>query len=1126
MEKFSVKKPLTVFVAVVLVIILGIVSYAKMTPDLFPNMDMPYVMVMTTYPGATPEKVETVVTKPLEQSLATLEKIKNVQSVSDSNYSMVMLEFNNDVNMDTVSVDILQKINLIEGSWSEEIGTPTLIKMNPSMIPVTVAAVGFEGKDQIELSNFVKDTLIKQLEGTSGVASISTGGMLEEKINVVISQDKIDNINNKVLASINGELAAAERKLNDGKKELNQGMSKVSESRQQLEAGAQFMEQEQYKQAEEKLSETEAKLKEGLKEIEKQEKVLEQKGNQARKSANIGEKITVEMISGILKAQNFAMPAGYVEEDGVKYLVSVGDTINSEKEAQNTYLFNLGIGGIGDILLKDVADVFVKDNSDKIYSTINGQNGVVLSLSKQSNVPTAQVSQNIAEKFEKLSDKYEGLEFTTLMDQGLYINMVVKSIIDSLLWGALFAILILLLFLRDLRPTIITLCSIPISIIFAIVLMYFSGITLNLISLSGLAVAVGMLVDNSVVVIENTFRLRRMGISAAKAAVAGAKQVAGAITASTLTTICVFVPIVFTDGLTRQLFADMALTVAYSLLASLIISLTLVPAMSSKMLINVNEREGKLFSGILKKYRTSVDFALRHKVLVITFALLLLIVSTTMTLSKGLTFMPDISSPQLSVNLEMPEGSNIEETRKMSDKVIDKIKTIKEVETVGAVLASSGIMGMANNDDTDVTKVSMYIMLNEDMEKTSNQVAQEINSLCEDFECEVVAKGSSMGDFTSAFGGEGVSINVYGDSLQTLQKSAKKIAKTVKNIDGIEEVTNGIEDSDLELHFVVNKTEAMRKGVTVAQVYGAIVEELKTKETSTNVTWKGDDYDVVVSSDTKSELQIDDVKNMTIKVKDQNGTEKEIYVKDIAKLEETTTLNSIGRDNQVRYITVKATVKDGYNITKVTSDAEKALSKLSFSKDSSFEFSGEKETIMDAMGDLILMLILGIIFVYMIMVAQFQSLKSPFIIMFTIPLAFTGGLLALLITDKEVSVIAMIGFIMLCGIIVNNGIVLVDYINQLRAKGMKKREAIIEAGVTRMRPILMTSLTTILGLSVMALGKSSGTDMMQPVAIVCIGGLLYATLLTLYVIPVIYDVMNKEKFKQITDEELDIGNII
>ena len=1148
MSKFSVKKPFTVFVAVIVILVTGIVSYTKMTPDLFPDIDMPYVIVVTPYTGATPEKVESNVTKPLEQNLATLTDIKNIQSVSNSNYSMVILEFEASVNMDTISSDILQKINLVEGGWEETVGTPTIMKINPNMIPVNVAAVDYEGMERAELSAFVSDTLAAKLEGTAGVASISQSGILDEQVNVVLNQDKIDALNNKVLSSIDSQLASAQNQLNEKKAQVNSGKSQLTEqekkisqgkkqltdAEEKLEEAKPYLPEEQYQQQADKLAETKKQLIDGEKELadarsqltsaESQLKTaqaqLDSQAEQARAKADLGDKITTEMVSGILQGQNFSMPAGYVEEGGSNYLVSVGDSISTEKQAKNLFLFDSGIDSVGKVYLKDVADVFVSDNEDELYAKINGKDGVVLSFSKQSNYATAEVCENIQEKFGELSAEYDGLQFTTLMNQGDYINLVVDSILSSLLWGALFAVLILFLFLKGIKPTIITLCSIPISIVFALLLMYFSGISINLISMSGLAVSVGMLVDNSVVVIENTVRLRRQGVPAVKAAVAGAKQVGAAITASTLTTICVFVPIIFTDGLTRQLFTDMALTVTYTLLASLIIALTLVPAMSSKMLINVKEAESPVYLKLLEKYKTSVTFVLKHKAPALLIAVLLLLGSVYFSVEKGFIFMPEMSSPQIQATLEMPKGSSLEETKEQADEAIERIEKIEDVETVGAIL-STGMMSGSSSQ----ASVSFYIMLDEKMERSSSQVAEEINSACSGMEGAVTASGSSMGDYTTALGGSGVSINVYSADLDHLQEAAKEITGRLEKVDGIAEVESGIQEADREYHFSVRKTAAMKKGLTVAQVYTAIVEAMTYENAATTVTWENNDYDVVVSSQEKEALTPEDIKDLTLTVEGADGTRQKVKLNDIAVLEEKESLKSINRDNQNRYLTVTGVLEEGYNVTKVTTAAENALADYQAPEDTTVEFSGENETIMDAMGDVVLMMILGVVFVYLIMVAQFQSLKSPFIIMFTIPLAFTGGLLALLLTGKEISVIAMIGMVMLAGIIVNNGIVLVDYTNQLRARGAGKREAIVEAGMTRMRPILMTSLTTILGLIVMALGNSAGTDLMQPVALVCIGGLTYATLLTLYIVPVIYDIMNKEEYKHISEADLDISNI-
>ncbi|MGC2873485.1 efflux RND transporter permease subunit [Ihubacter sp. mB4P-1] len=1164
MSKYSVKKPFTVFVAVVLILVTGIVSYTKMTPDLFPNIDMPYVIVMTPYPGATPEKVEGSVTKPMEQTLATLSDIKEIQSISNSNYSMVVLEFENSVNMDTVSSDILQKINLVSGSWEDIVGTPTIMKLNPNMIPVNVAAVNYEGKDRSQLSAFVSDTLQNQLEGTAGVASITASGVLKEQVNVVISQKKIDKINQKILASIDSQLADAQNQLNgqkakiddgksqiekqkkkleDGKKQLAEGKKQLNAAKEQLEASKDLLPPEQYaaqvavldenskklaatekqlKEGEKKLNDTNQKLDDASSQLNKAQSQMDVQAAQARKSADIGESITTEMISGILKGQNFSMPAGYIEEEGSNYLVSVGDNISTEKQAGNLFLFDSGVDTVGKVYLKDVADVFISDNAGELYAKINGEDGVVLSFSKQSNYATANVCESIQDKFDELTKEYEGLQFTTLMNQGDYIHLVVDSIISSLLWGALFAVVILFLFLRSIKPTVITICSIPISLVFAVLLMYFSGISINLISMSGLAVSVGMLVDNSVVVIENTVRLRRQGATAAQAAVAGAKQVGAAITASTLTTICVFVPIIFTDGLTRQLFTDMALTVAYTLIASLIVAMTLVPALSSKLLKNIKTEESKLYRSLIDKYQISLRLVLRHKAPVLLLAVALLVGSVYFSLAKGFIFMPEMSSPQLQATLEMPKGASLEETKEQADEALKRIKGIKEIETVGAMLSTGGMGGMGGSSQASV---SLYIMLDEKMERTSNDIAEDINKRCEDMRAKVKASGSSMGDFSAAMGGSGVSINVYSADLDHLQQTAKDISKKLLDVAGIESVESGVQDSDKEYHFTVKKTAAMKKGLTVAQVYAAIVDAMTYEDTATTVTWQDNEYDVVVSSQQKDALSTKDLRDLTLEIQGANGKTQQVKLSDIAELEEKETLKAINRDNQSRYLTVTGTLKQGYNITRVTSAAEEALKDYDLPEGTKFEFSGENESIMEAMGDLVLMLLLGIVFVYLIMVAQFQSLKSPFIIMFTIPLAFTGGLLALLIFGKEISVIAMIGMVMLTGIIVNNGIVLVDYINQLRASGMAKKDAIVEAGMTRMRPILMTSLTTILGLIVMAFGNSAGTDMMQPVALVCIGGLVYATLLTLYIVPAIYDIMNREKYHYVSDEDLELNMI-
>lgn len=1220
MSKFSVKKPLTIFVAVVMVIVLGVVSYTKMTPDLLPSIDMPYVVVVTPYPGASPQKVERAVTKPLEQSLATLDNIKNVQSMSGENFSMVFMEFTNDVNMDTVSVDILSYIDLIKPNWDEKVGSPYILKMNPSMVPVLVAAVSYEGKDAEEISRFLNDTLLDELDGVTGIAKVNTSGLIETDITISISQEKIDRLNNKLLGTVNGKLSDAQKELLDGQKKLDEAKAQLkeqedklndaknstydqlAEAKAQLNAGiaqvsalqtqiqilegdkmaleqqiqmanagmlpgvnvtnlqmqlatvtsqldglkaacgdaqAQLEElKKAYASAEkgsyealEQFGTLSDQMKEGQKQLADSQKTLNDGKKQMRDSsksaleqANISGFITMDTISGILKAQNFDMPAGYVTAGDDKVLVSVGDELTSKKEIADLVMFN--IDGLGDVRVKDVATVTLVNNADQVYGNINGQNGVLLTFSKQSNFATTISTNNLEDKFRALEEKYDGLSFTTLMSQGQYIYIIVESILSSLLWGALFAIIILLLFLRNVRPTFITLCSIPISLTFAIVLMYFSGVTINMMSLSGLAVSVGMLVDNSVVVIENIYRLRRNGVPVAKAAVAGAKQVSMAITASTLTTLCVFLPIVFTEGITRSLFQDMALTICFALFASLLIALTLVPAMSSLLLSKPIKEEGHSFDKLIEKYKKAIAWGLDHKKTILGTTLIALVVSLGISVGKGFIFIPEMSMPMMSGQVVTDEEATLEETVEVANQVVDKIMEVEGVDSCGAMLASQNALGLDMGGGT-TNQVSLYLLLEDDTKRSNKEIADEINEKCKGVDATVeIMTSSSVTEYTSALGGSGVSLKLYGDNERDLQKAAKMVGEAIEKLEGVKKVDNGIEELDREFHFTVDKKKAAQNGLTVAQIYSEIANKLNTETEATSITWEAEDYSINVEKSDKGDVTVDDILNMTIEANKSDGSVAKVKVKDVATLDDTTALSSINRYNQRTYLSVKGELKDGYNVTLVTEKATEAVEGLELPKGITVEFDGENETIMDAMWQLLQMLLLGILFVYGVMVTQFQSLKSPFIIIFTIPLAITGGLLGLIISGKEISAVAMVGFIMLVGIIVNNGIVLVDYINQLRESGMTKREAIIQGGVTRIRPILMTTLTTVFGLIIMAIGKTAGTDMMQPVAIVCIGGLLYATLLTLFVVPCIYDLMNKEEYKHVSEEDLDITGII
>ena len=1339
MSKFSVKKPLTIFVLVIAVLVLGVVSYLKMTPDLLPNMDFPYIMIMTTYPGASPEKVEAEVSKPMEQAMATLEHIKEITSTSGDSYSMLLLEFEESVNLDTIGVDIQQSITSLSAQWDDMVSAPYVLKINPSMLPVEVAAVSMDGMSTVELTEFLNETLMNKLEGISGVARISTTGAIVQELHVVLDQDRIDQLNKTIAEAINEKMDEAESEISKQKEELEKAQTQLEEAKDQLDGGKQTLADQTSKgeaelnhqqanllstkaQLQDQIAQLQAgktqvqstlsilkALQSGLAELQEQAdglmedldvllnlqetaKALQQLRQQfetqmeeirnnvelnqeeidaaieqiknsqeyiemeaawakllAQLAANgldiesiqkeieldrqaladiqnrldqleqsLGDQgmdpeslnqqiadlenslvqmdegiaalndalsqvdsgmlqlkdaqallsqqktmglleisgaaaelaanssgitmaltqidggldtlqstreqtlaqadltkiLTMDMVSSILTAQNFSMPAGYVEQDGISYMVSVGDSITELEQIENLLLFDMGMDGVEPIYLKDVAAVMVTDNRNETYARLNGQDGIVLSFEKQSTYATAETTNNINDRFRELEKEYPGLTFVALMNQGDYIYLIVESILNSLMLGAVFAIIVLFLFLKDIRPTIITLCSIPISVIFAVVLMYFSGVTINMISLSGLAVAVGMLVDNSVVVIENIYRLRAKGANVIQAAVSGAGQVAGAVTASTLTTVCVFLPIVFVEGITKQLFTDLALTMTFALVASLIVSLTLVPAMASGMLRKEKETKHKTMDKFLAGYSKAVSWSLNHKAVVLIVSLVLLIASGIGAVAKGLSFMPPMDMSNISVSIRMPEECSMEKATELADEVLERIDTVDGIATVGAMMSSGTSLMGGGSDSHDVT---VYITL-EDENASGAAVAKQIEEACADMECTVTGSSAMMD--MSMLTGSGISMRIYSDDMQALQNAAREAAGKLEQLDAVAQVSNGLEDTAPALHISIDRNKAMSKGITVAQIYMELANALKNTITMSTLELEGTSTSVIIEKPEDAYLTVDDLENYSFEVTGQTGETTTFLLKDVAEIQETTSLNSIQRLNQRRYLTVTATLKEGENVTLATAEAQRVIRNADLGEGVSYVFSGENETIMEAVEQLLLMLLLGVLLVYLVMVAQFQNLKSPFIVMFTIPLAFTGGFLALLICGMEVSVISLIGFVMLTGIIVNNGIVLVDYINQLRLEGKERRDAIVEAGVTRMRPILMTTITTILGLIDMAVRKTAGTALMQPVAVVCIGGLLYATLMTLFVVPCIYDILNKKELRHVRDEDL------
>ena len=1426
LSRFSVKKPMTVFVAVVLVLILGVMSFINMTTDLLPNMDLPYAVAYTTYIGASPEQVEQSVTKPMESALAATSGLKNITSVSQENVSIVVMEFEEGTGMDSAMIEMNAALDQLSGSLPDAAGSPILMKINPDLLPIMVLAVDSDSMARQELSEFTTSTVIPALERVDGVASVSGSGLLESQIRIELDQSRIDALNEKVLTAIDGSLADAEKQLKATRKQITEGKKKLEEQsgtayaqlvaaagqlsgikdqttigstlnsaevkalqavldqydamvklqkdyndaetaaralgaadyaklqllqttrttlranlkaaenslkaadaalkelgsseaalqkeltdaeaqrdaaqaaydaaaagaperlkddagwqalqRREAEKQAEIAELEKqlkedpdntelqakldtaqaalaaikteqtayinrndpetvkanealtaaqnsvtraetrletYRQSAAAKAEAEKTLAEGTKaldentaaikkilgeengekwieshdkvqddygtiaelnaaisalepripelkkelatakasqkeldaalsELDKAQSQLEtgklelsqqlilatvqlqqaeqalneaeeqfrQQRDAAYKAAGLDGILTQSAVSQLFMAQNFSMPAGYIQSADGRLALKVGDKFADLQELENWVLFDYSVGDVGQIRLSDIADIRLADNAEELYAKINGNDGVLLTVQKSSVASTSGACRNLYDTMERLEEKYEGLHLTALSDQGQYIDLVIRSVLQNLLFGALLATAILLLFLRDLRPTVIVAFSIPISLLFAVVLMYFTGVTLNIISLSGLALGVGMLVDNSIVAIENIYRLRQLGYNAATAAVHGCRQIAGAITASTLTTVCVFVPILFTGGLTRQIFADMGLTIAYSLGASLLVALTLVPALSGKLLTGdaAGKKPNRLLSRMMESYEKLLRLVLRHKAPVLLGAVALLIVSGLLAVGMGTAFMPEMDSPQVSVSIEMPEDATTAQGREMCDTVIDRILSVDGVDTVGAM---EGKTMMGGGD------LSLYVLLQQKRSGSSQQIAKEIEAACTDLDCTVTANGSTM-DMSMMTGGSGIRLAVTGDDMDTLRSAAAELARVVSAVEGVASVSDGQEENSTEVRITVDKAKAAEYNLTVAQVYQQVAAAVLSQTTATDITVNGSDLPVVVVPDDRDITTRETLEELKL-TGTKNGEDCEVRLSEIAAVTEAASSAAIHRENQSRTVTVTAQIADGYNIGLVSREVEKLLADYQMPEGCSYAFEGENEMIRSTMGDLALMIALAVALIYLIMVAQFQSLLSPFIVLFTIPLAFTGGLLGLWITGKELSVIAMLGFLMLAGVVVNNGIVFVDYVNQLRLEGRERTEALVQTGRDRIRPILMTALTTIFGLVTMALGLGSGGDMLQPLAIVTIGGLAYATLLTLFIVPAVYDIFLKKDPKKVVIEEVE-----
>ena len=715
------------------------------------------------------------------------------------------------------------------------------------------------------------------------------------------------------------------------------------------------------------------------------------------------------------------------------------------------------------------------------------------------------------------------------MNQGEYINIIIKSVLNSILLGAVLAIIVLALFLKDIRPTIIVAFSIPFSVLFAIIIMYFTGININVMSLAGLCLGIGMLVDNSIVVMENVYRFSNEGMSAPKAAVRGTAQVAGPILASTLTTICVFLPMVYTSGMVSQLLIPFAFTISYALIASLLVALTVVPTMGSVILRKAKEIKQPWFEKIKDIYGNILELALRFKIVPLLISIVLLIICVMQSMRTGIVMMDDMDSNQIAVSMTLEDTIKKEKAYQTADEVMGILTGIDGIKKVAGLDGNASVTSsMMETGATDNYTTFTFNIITEENIKTTREfrkIRKDIENKTKNVRCKkLTVSSSAIGDMSTLSGG-GLSVNVYGENQQKLIKISEDVVKMMKNISGVKTATNGIETADKMLHLKINRNKAAEHGLTIAQIYQEIAKHTTTEKNA--ITLNMDDKDVEVNLINETDkLTYENILDMKIETTEKNSDgedEKHTYkLSEFASEDDGYSMESITRENQKPYLTVTAELEDNANATLLSRKLQEKIDKYKAPDGYEVELAGDATQTTEMLKQMGKALALGFLLIYLIMVAQFQSLLSPFIVIFTVPLAFTGGMIGLGIFHLSISSMALMGFMILMGTVVNNGIVFVDYVNQLRMGGMAKKEALIETGKTRMRPILMTALTTILSMSVMVFSQDAGNAMQKGMAVVVAFGLLYATLMTLFIIPVMYDILYRKQPKEIDIDDTDL----
>ncbi|KAA3613309.1 MAG: AcrB/AcrD/AcrF family protein [Calditrichaeota bacterium] len=1050
---FSISRPVTITMFTVAAVIFGFVAFDRLPINLLPDISYPSLTVRTDYPGTAPGEVEYLISKPVEEAVGVVSGVVRTSSISRPGMSDVTLEFEWGTNMDFASLDVREKMDLL--NLPQDVEKPILLRFDPSLDPIMRVALAGE-ESLISLRLLAEERVKQELESLEGVASVQVSGGLEEEIQVNVNEGKL---------------------------------------------------------------------------------------------ASLG--ISINSVINRLAQENVNLTGGTLKDGEAEFLVR---TLNEFTTVDEMHEIVVAMQGGAPILLKDIAEIQKSHKERKVITHLNGAESVEIAIYKEADKNTVIVAEGVKTQLNTIINEFKEynvpIAMTIINDQSQFIQSSVDEVMNTAIWGAIFAVIVLMLFLRSFKSTSIISLAIPISIVVTFFCMFIADVSLNIMSLGGLALGVGMLVDNAIVVLEAIDRYRAKGVPIAEAASKGASEVGKAVIASTLTTICVFVPIIFVEGIAGQLFNDQALAVTFSLGASLFVALTLIPMLSSKEYkasqINGNVENkskaknlanlifvsapaaflaslGKIFSFItqglqfvfgpilrifdrnlnrlIAVYPVFLEYILKKRTAFIGATVLMFALSLAGLGLVGTELIPEISQGEFFIDIKMQIGTPIEETDRTVNEIAAQIQSTKNLASVYAVAGTAAQMGFSSTEERE-NLGQIHVRLDEGLVGDSEmRVMEIIRKILADIPgIEYKFSRPTLFSFSTP-----VEVEVRGYNLQELERISLQLTQDMRKIEGLRDVKASTEGGNPEVQIIFNRMRVAQMGLDVSTI-GSIVRRKVQGEVATEFTRQDRKVDIRVRNQEEFRRNVDDLRRMAV---NPQGTVP-IPLASVADIVLERGPSEIRRVDQERVALITANIS-GRDLGSISADIQGKIDELQLPPDFRVKVSGQQREMATSFDSMKLAISLAIFLVYLVMASQFESIVQPFIIMFTIPFALIGVVLTLLITQTPISVVVLIGIIMLAGIVVNNAIVLVDYINQLRREGKAKREAIKLAGQVRLRPILMTTMTTVLGLLPMALGFGEGAELRTPLAVTVIGGLLIGTILTLVVIPTVYDVVVKEK---------------